>query len=74
MKTNDRRAGRQLALRLHDELVVDNFAGGGGTSLGIEWALGMVGNSVPLEPCARPTEEMLFGMGRATRPKQMSLS
>lgn len=40
MKTNDRRAGRQLALRLHDELVVDNFAGGGGASLGIEWALG----------------------------------
>jgi DNA (cytosine-5)-methyltransferase 1 len=31
---------RQLALRLHDELVVDNFAGGGGASLGIEWALG----------------------------------
>jgi DNA (cytosine-5)-methyltransferase 1 len=31
---------RQVALRLHDELVVDNFAGGGGASLGIEWALG----------------------------------
>lgn len=28
-------------LRLHhDELIVDNFAGGGGASLGIEWALG----------------------------------
>ena len=26
--------------RLHDELIVDNFAGGGGASLGIEWALG----------------------------------
>lgn len=24
----------------HDELVVDSFAGGGGASLGIEWALG----------------------------------
>lgn len=24
----------------HDELIVDNFAGGGGASLGIEWALG----------------------------------
>ena len=32
---------RQLELRLHaDELVIDGFAGGGGASLGIEWALG----------------------------------
>jgi DNA (cytosine-5)-methyltransferase 1 len=31
---------RQLALRLHRELVVDSFAGGGGASLGIELALG----------------------------------
>ena len=32
---------RQMLLRLHsDELVVDNFAGGGGASLGIEMALG----------------------------------
>jgi DNA (cytosine-5)-methyltransferase 1 len=31
---------RQVGLRLHDELIVDNFAGGGGASLGIEWALG----------------------------------
>jgi DNA (cytosine-5)-methyltransferase 1 len=31
---------RQLALRLHHELVVDSFAGGGGASLGIELALG----------------------------------
>jgi DNA (cytosine-5)-methyltransferase 1 len=32
---------RAPALRLHhDELIVDNFAGGGGASLGIEWALG----------------------------------
>jgi DNA (cytosine-5)-methyltransferase 1 len=31
---------RQIALRLHEELVVDNFAGGGGASLGIEWAIG----------------------------------
>lgn len=31
---------RQLALRLHEELIVDSFAGGGGASLGIEWALG----------------------------------
>jgi DNA (cytosine-5)-methyltransferase 1 len=33
--------GRPPLLRLHsDELIVDNFAGGGGASLGIEWALG----------------------------------
>jgi len=33
--------GRQLALRLHrDDLIVDNFAGGGGASVGIEQALG----------------------------------
>lgn len=32
---------RSPALRIHhDELIVDNFAGGGGASLGIEWALG----------------------------------
>jgi DNA (cytosine-5)-methyltransferase 1 len=32
---------RPPALRIHaDELIVDNFAGGGGASLGIEWALG----------------------------------
>jgi DNA (cytosine-5)-methyltransferase 1 len=32
---------RAPALRLHhDELIVDNFAGGGGASLGIEWGLG----------------------------------
>lgn len=32
---------RQMLLRLHsDDLVVDNFAGGGGASLGIEMALG----------------------------------
>lgn len=32
---------RQMAMRLHSEpLIVDNFAGGGGASLGIEWALG----------------------------------
>lgn len=32
---------RQMILRLHsDDLVVDNFAGGGGASLGIEMALG----------------------------------
>lgn len=32
---------RQMLLRLHtDDLVVDSFAGGGGASLGIEWALG----------------------------------
>lgn len=32
---------RPPLLRLHaDELIVDNFAGGGGASLGIEWALG----------------------------------
>ena len=30
----------QLRLGLHDELIVDNFAGGGGASLGIEMALG----------------------------------
>jgi hypothetical protein len=39
-----REAGYQIrspALRLHhDEMIVDNFAGGGGASLGIEWALG----------------------------------
>lgn len=30
-----------MALRLHREpLIVDNFAGGGGASLGIEWAMG----------------------------------
>lgn len=33
--------GRAPALRIHaDELIVDSFAGGGGASLGIEWALG----------------------------------
>ncbi len=32
---------RAPVLRLHhDELIVDNFAGGGGASLGMEWALG----------------------------------
>ncbi len=32
---------RPPTLRLHaDDLVVDNFAGGGGASLGIEWAIG----------------------------------
>lgn len=32
---------RQMALRLHaEDLIVDNFAGGGGASLGLEWALG----------------------------------
>ena len=32
---------RSPVLRLHDDdLIVDNFAGGGGASLGIEWALG----------------------------------
>lgn len=32
---------RSPFLRLHsDELIIDNFAGGGGASLGIEWALG----------------------------------
>src|SRR5438552_13034147 len=32
---------RPPVLRIHaEELVVDNFAGGGGASLGIEWALG----------------------------------
>jgi DNA (cytosine-5)-methyltransferase 1 len=32
---------RAPILRIHsDELIVDNFAGGGGASLGIEWALG----------------------------------
>jgi DNA (cytosine-5)-methyltransferase 1 len=32
---------RAPALRIHhDEPIVDNFAGGGGASLGIEWALG----------------------------------
>lgn len=32
---------REPVLRIHeDELIVDNFAGGGGASVGIEWALG----------------------------------
>lgn len=31
---------RPPILRLHEELIVDNFAGGGGASLGIEMALG----------------------------------
>lgn len=31
---------RQVQLRLHEELIVDSFAGGGGASVGIEWALG----------------------------------
>ena len=32
---------RSPTLRIHDdEIIVDNFAGGGGASLGIEWALG----------------------------------
>ena len=30
----------QLSLDLHGELIVDNFAGGGGASTGIELALG----------------------------------
>ena len=33
-------ADRQIGLPFNHELVVDLFAGGGGTSLGIEWALG----------------------------------
>lgn len=37
----ERNKGRPPTLRLHaDELIVDSFAGGGGASLGIEWALG----------------------------------
>jgi len=37
---------RPPTLRIHtDELVVDNFAGGGGASLGIEWALGALPTS-----------------------------
>jgi len=32
---------RPPAIRIHsDDLIIDNFAGGGGASLGIEWALG----------------------------------
>lgn len=31
---------RPPVLRLHDEIAVDNFAGGGGASLGIRWAIG----------------------------------
>lgn len=32
---------RQPVVRLHhDELIIDSFAGGGGTSTGLEWALG----------------------------------
>ena len=31
---------RQLQLDMHDEIIVDNFAGGGGASTGIEMALG----------------------------------
>lgn len=35
------RFGRPPMVRLHaDELIVDSFAGGGGASLGLEWALG----------------------------------
>jgi DNA (cytosine-5)-methyltransferase 1 len=34
------RPGFQLGAQLFDELVVDNFAGGGGASIGIEHALG----------------------------------
>jgi DNA (cytosine-5)-methyltransferase 1 len=30
----------ELRVELGDDLIVDNFAGGGGASLGIEWALG----------------------------------
>lgn len=33
-------AGRRWQVIGRDELIVDNFAGGGGASLGIEWALG----------------------------------
>jgi len=42
MKSKPKRATRRPPmLRLHTEdLVIDNFAGGGGASLGIEWALG----------------------------------
>ena len=31
---------QQLRLDIDDEIIVDNFAGGGGASLGIEMALG----------------------------------
>lgn len=34
------RSVRQPMLRLHDEIIVDSFAGGGGASLGIELAMG----------------------------------
>ena len=30
----------QLNLDIHDELIIDNFAGGGGTSTGLEAAFG----------------------------------
>jgi len=33
-------SGMQLQLDVHRELIVDNFAGGGGASTGIELALG----------------------------------
>lgn len=36
----NRKTPVQLRLRLHDGLLVDNFAGGGGASTGIEWAFG----------------------------------
>ena len=29
-----------MALDLGNELIIDNFAGGGGTSTGLEWAFG----------------------------------
>jgi hypothetical protein len=48
---------RPPVLRIHaDELIVDSFAGGGGASLGIEWALGRSPD------IARPSRGGLFAV------------
>jgi DNA (cytosine-5)-methyltransferase 1 len=36
----NKKMAKQLILDVHQELIVDNFAGGGGASIGIEMALG----------------------------------
>lgn len=57
------------AIRLHEGLVVDSFAGGGGASLGIEWALGRSPdiainhdpNAIAMHAANHPTTRHLCG-------------
>src|SRR5579862_3778309 len=70
---------RPPILRLHDELVVDNFAGGGGASLGIEWALGRSPDiavnhdpeAVAMHAANHPTTRHLCGDVWDVKPKEV---